>query len=65
MITLNNRACQWQEGLTIAELLAQKKYTFPKIIVQLNGEHVPVEAYATTVIQEGDDVKAIHLLAGG
>lgn len=65
MIMLNNRACQWQEGLTIAALLAQKKYTFPKIIVQLNGEHIPVEAYETTLIHDGDDVKAIHLLAGG
>lgn len=65
MITLNNRDCQWEEGLTVQHLLAIKKYTFPKIIVQINGVYVPSEAYADTVIHDGDDVKAIHLLAGG
>lgn len=65
MITLNNRDCQWEDGLTIERLLAIKKYTFPKIIVQVNGVYVPSEDYARTVIHDGDDVKAIHLLAGG
>ncbi len=65
MIKLNNRDCDWEENLTVERLLAIKKYTFPKIIVQVNGIHIPVEAYGQTAIHDGDDVKAIHLLAGG
>jgi len=65
MITLNNRDCQWEESLTVERLLALKKYTFPKIIVKVNGVYIPAEDYANTPIHDGDDVKAIHLLAGG
>ena len=42
-----------------------KKYTFPKIIVKVNGMHIEKTDYATTVVHKGDNVEMIHLLAGG
>ena len=42
-----------------------KNFTFPKIIVKVNGKHIEKEEYATTVINDGDNVEMIHLLAGG
>ncbi|WP_026478565.1 sulfur carrier protein ThiS [Alkaliphilus transvaalensis] len=65
MIKVNNRDSEWEEGLTITRLLEQKKYTFPKIIVSINEEIIPADQYDTTIINDGDDVKVIHLLAGG
>jgi sulfur carrier protein len=65
MIKLNNRACDWEAGLTVQGLLDKKKYTYPRLIIKINDELVLHEEYATTVIRDGDDVKVIHLLAGG
>lgn len=65
MISVNGRSFKWSEGLTISKLLELKRYTFSKIIVSINGEFVDPDAYDYTEIQKGDEVKAIHLLAGG
>jgi len=51
--------------LTVAGILEKKKYTFPKIIVKVNGKLVLPEEYNAKTIMDGDDVKVIHLLAGG
>jgi sulfur carrier protein len=65
MIKVNGRDHQWSEGLTVKVLLEQKKYTFSKIIVRINGEVIEPQSYETTFIQDGDEVIAFHLLAGG
>lgn len=65
MIKVNNRDFEWEEGLTVQKLLDKKRYTYPKLIVKVNDVLVPSEEYSSTVIRDGDDVKVIHLLAGG
>ncbi|MDF2840687.1 MAG: thiamine biosynthesis protein ThiS [Clostridia bacterium] len=65
MIKLNNRDFEWEEGLTVQGLLDKKNYTYPKLIIKINHVLVLSEEYASTVIRDGDDVKVIHLLAGG
>jgi sulfur carrier protein len=65
MIKLNNKDCEWEEGLTVRKLLDKKSYTYPRLIIKINNVLVPDEEYESTVIRDGDDVKVIHLLAGG
>ncbi len=65
MIKVNSRDFEWEEGLTVEKLLAKKRYTYPKIIVRINEKLILKAEYASTSIQDGDDVKVIHLLAGG
>lgn len=65
MIKLNNRDFEWEEGLTIQDLLNKKSYTYPKLIIKINNVLISSEEYSSTVIRDGDDVKIIHLLAGG
>ena len=52
-------------GVTVSELLAQMRYTFPHIIVKVDDVVVPVGEYATHVIPDGAEVFVIHLMAGG
>lgn len=42
-----------------------KVYTFPKIYVKVNGELIPKEDYGNKIVNKGDIVQIIHLLAGG
>ena len=65
MIKLNNRDYEWEEGLTVQGLLNKKSYTYPKFIIKINNVLVSSEEYTSTTIRDGDDVKVIHLLAGG
>ncbi len=51
--------------MTIDDILKLKNYTWTKIIVKINGKHVEEKDYATAVVNDGDDVQMIHLLAGG
>ncbi len=41
------------------------KYTFPLIMVKVNGKYVPKEKYKDTLIMNNDDVQVIHSIAGG
>ncbi|MBB6217189.1 sulfur carrier protein [Anaerosolibacter carboniphilus] len=65
MIKVNSKDFQWEEKLTVSRLLQKKNYTYPKIIVKVNGKLVHKEEYDEKVIKDGDDVQVIHLLAGG
>lgn len=65
IIKLNGRDFHWEDGLTIAGIIEKKNFTFPKIIVKLNGQHIEKEEYEISLVKDGDNVQIIHLLAGG
>ena len=66
MIRVNDRdEIEWQEGLTVSAVLEQFRYTFPHIIVKIDGEVIRREEYSTRTIPDGADVRVIHLIAGG
>ncbi len=63
---LNHRDYKdWREGLTVQTLLAENKFTWPKLVVKLNGKVIWPEEYGATVLHETDDLEVIHLLGGG
>lgn len=65
-ITINNTPKEFeQESLTVRELLAALKFSFPMIIVKVNGHLVRKDAYDTELVRDGDRVDAIHLIGGG
>ena len=66
MVRVNNRdEIAWEEGLTVTALLERFRYTFPHIIVKIDGRVVSPEEYPTCTIPDKADVQVIHLIAGG
>jgi thiamine biosynthesis protein ThiS len=65
MIRLNNRDYAWREGMTISTLLDENDLVYKRIIVSINGRHVPEQDWDRTQIKDGDEVSALHLMAGG
>lgn len=65
MISLNNKKVEWQEGMTVEKLLQINNYSYPRIIVTINNNVIPAEEYSSAHINDGDNVKIIHLMAGG
>ena len=65
MIQVNGRDFEWRKGLTIQAVLEAHKYTAPRIVVKVNGQVVRQKDWDTFTVQDGDDVRVIHLIAGG
>jgi len=66
MITINRRErIEWTPGMTVRDVLERMNYTYPEIVIRVNGEVVMDEAYDSYTIPDEADVRLIHLMAGG
>ena len=65
MIKVNTREHPWHDGLTVQRLLDEKTYTFKQLVVKVNEIFIPEEKYQSFLINDGDNVMVIHLMAGG
>ena len=55
----------WHEGLTNRGVMEHMKFTWPKLVVKVNGQLVWPEDYDKVTLEEADDLKIYHLLGGG
>ncbi len=53
------------ESLSIREILTLKNYSFPNLVVKINGKLVRKPQYEEAVVHDGDNVEIIHLISGG
>lgn len=66
MIIVNQHThLPWREEMTVQDVLQAMSYTFPHVIVTVNGQLVPHDQYGKTVVPDDADVRVIHLIAGG
>ncbi len=65
MVEVNGISVNWEEGLTVEKLLKQMNYTFPKIVVRVNGNIVDKKYWAEYYVTDQSVVQAHHLIAGG
>lgn len=66
-IVLNNREKEITEKneLNVIELFEIMRFTFPNIVVKINGNLIQKQNYKTSLIINGDKVDAIHMISGG
>jgi len=65
-ITVNKHTqLPWHNKLTIYDVLKMMNYTFPHIIVTINGVLIHHDAHKVTTVPLDADVRIIHLIAGG
>ena len=65
-IMLNNRDEEFEaDSMTVSEMLEISKFTFRLRIIKINGELIPRNKYATTLIHDGDNVQMLYLMSGG
>ncbi|MFO7895466.1 MAG: sulfur carrier protein ThiS [Candidatus Cloacimonadales bacterium] len=65
MIKINDTAIEWQTGLTVEKLLRQNNFIPHLSIVKINGEYVSKNSFFSQLISDGDEIKIMHLVAGG
>ena len=55
-MVLNNRPYpDWHEGLTIRGVMEHMKFTWPKLVVKVNGQLIWPEDYDKVTLEEADD----------
>jgi sulfur carrier protein len=64
-ITINGDAHTWRDGLTVAQLMAEKKFSFPLKTVFVNGRRIPKTEQDQLELKDGDQVEVIHMMSGG
>ena len=65
-IVLNNRETEFPaESASVQDLLQKLHFTFPMIIVRINGRLIQKEEYGEAMIAAGDRIDCIHLISGG
>ena len=64
-LTVNGEAHPFREGLTVAEVLEEKKYSWPLKTVYVGETRIPKDQWESTVLQDGEVVRVLHLMAGG
>lgn len=52
-------------GSTVGEFLGSRGYRVTMVIVELNGEIIPRDECAATVLKDGDRLEMIHAVGGG
>ncbi|MGI6485362.1 MAG: sulfur carrier protein ThiS [Thermoanaerobacterales bacterium] len=65
MITVNKEVMEFEEGMTVQDLLDKKKFTFPLITVIVNNKIVPRDDYSKFKIHDNDVIDVIHIMSGG
>ncbi len=51
--------------MTVRDIIQQMNYTYPQLVVSVDGTVVLSDAYASTEVPADADVRIIHLMAGG
>jgi sulfur carrier protein len=66
MIRVNdNWDVPWHPGIKVEDVLTACDFTYPHLVVLVNGVLVPPDEYAIHSITDGDQVKAVHVIGGG
>jgi len=65
MIRVNGENLEWRSGMTVRDVLRQMNYTFPLLIVRIDGRLVSRSDYDTTEVPDGTSMDAIHMISGG
>ena len=66
MVTVNNRdKVEWDEEMTVRDLLNKMNYTYSLITVTVNGELVPKVEYDYHRVPDNAQVGVFHLAHGG
>ena len=65
MISVNDNELKWEKGLTVEKLLKENNFLTHLSIVKINSRLINRKSYATQIISDNDDIKIIHMVAGG
>jgi len=64
-ITANGDSFEVAENLTLAAFVAQQGLALGRVVVELNGKALPPSQQQDKVLQAGDTLEIVRIVAGG
>ena len=64
-LTINGDAEEWADGLTLAELVAQRMRSDRGVAAAVDGAVAPRSAWADVVLHDGQTVELLTAVQGG
>jgi len=64
-VNVNGNIIEWNEGMTVRDILTVMKYSFKLLIIKVNGELVKRDQYDAYKVPVNSEVEVIHLMSGG
>ena len=64
-VTVNGRAVEWENRMTIQRLLEKMKVSHRLFIIKMNNDIIKKELYSTQIVPENAHLTIIRLVAGG
>ncbi|MCD6580281.1 MAG: sulfur carrier protein ThiS [Desulfuromusa sp.] len=64
-ITINGEIKEYQEQLTVQQLLQQLSLQSDRIVVEINGTIFPPNTYNITGLKTGDVIELVQFVGGG
>ena len=66
MVWINDKfEVTWEEGMTVDRVREKLKFSFRMLVITVNGRLVPQEKWKNFPVQDGDEMKILHMTAGG
>jgi sulfur carrier protein len=65
MLIVNDEPLEYDEGMSVADILKKRNYIWRMLAVWVNGEFVARGTYEATRVPDKADVKVLHMIAGG
>lgn len=65
-IKLNGEITEFNEGSSIKEVLKEAKIEMIEYVtIQVNGEFIDGESFASTLVKENDEIEYLYFMGGG
>lgn len=64
-VKVNGQPAELETGMNLERLIAFYRLKTDQVVVELNRKVPAKSAYASTLIQEGDEVEIVKFLGGG
>ncbi|MEA2055935.1 MAG: sulfur carrier protein ThiS [Candidatus Thermoplasmatota archaeon] len=65
MIEVNGRDVKYVESETVKQLLKRVKFTFPLVVVKINGKLIPRNKFSDVSVSDDSKISVIHMISGG
>ena len=65
MITAKGKELDWHEGMTVRDVLDALGYTFPLVMVRVDGQRVKKSQWETFVVPDRASIEVQPVVAGG
>ncbi|MBF0501270.1 MAG: sulfur carrier protein ThiS [Candidatus Riflebacteria bacterium] len=65
MIKVNDKPVEYEEGMTVTDVIKKCNFMFPLLIVKIDGVYVTRDTYNTTPVPDACEMDIIHLISGG